>query len=201
MVFSNRERYVAIAVAVAVAIFVLDRYLLTPYLARLEEVDARQQDATEELDKQIHVIRQQRQLRSVWSNIRSGGGLVADRSEAEARLLEALQQWADESGVKVGTRKPEQPVPDGEFLRTGVQFSGTGSTAAIAKFLWRLETAPLPIRVSEMTLRSRRENTDDLTVNLNVSTLSIVPSAQDPQQGGGRAMTSAEAPSLARGGR
>jgi hypothetical protein len=56
-----------------------------------------------------------------------------------------------------------------------------------------------------MTLRSRVENTDDLLLTLNVSTLSILPSADTPDQGrgpggGGRAMAPAGEPSLARGG-
>jgi hypothetical protein len=202
VVFSNRERYVGVAVAVAVAIFALDRYLLSPYLARLEAVDLEQQDATVQLDKQTAVFNDQRRLRKVWSDMRANNALVPDAWQAEAQLMQALQTWADEAGVKVGTRKPEQPVPEAGFVRTGVQFTGTGSTAAISKFLWRLETAPLPIRVSELTLRSRVENTDNLTVNLNVSTLSIVPTPETARQpAGGRAAAPADAPSFATGGR
>ena len=205
MVFSKRERYVAIAVGAAVAIFALDRYLLSPYLSRLEKVRVDQQEATLTLDQQSKLFREQRQLRKVWSEMRSGGSLVSDSFQAEAQLMQALQTLADETGVKVSGRKAEQPVREGDFYRTGVQFGGTGSTASISKFLWRLETAPLPIRVSEMTLRSRQENTDNLTVNLNVSTLSILPSADTPDEGGrpgggGRAAGPEGAPLLARGG-
>jgi hypothetical protein len=204
VVFSNRERYVAIAVAAAVAIFGADRYLLTPYMARLDKARTDQEVASLKLDSQTKTLRQQRELRKVWSDMRSRGSLVPDAFQAEAQLMQALQALADETGVKVSGRKAEQPVREGDFYRTGVQFGGTGSTASISKFLWRLETAPLPIRVSELTLRSRQPNTDELIVTLNVSTLSIVPSADTPDQagpgGGGRAMAPAGEPSPARGG-
>ena len=205
MVFSKRERYVAIAVALAVGVFAVDRYLLTPYLTRLDEVGIKQLEATRQLEEQTRLFNRQAQLQDVWTAMRSGGALVPDASEAEAQLMNALQEWADESGVKVGTRKAEQPVPAGDFKRTGVQFSGRGSMASVSRFLWRLETAHLPIRVSELTLRANRENTDDLIVQLNVSTLSIVPGTDRPAgdrggPGGGRAMAPAATPLLARGG-
>ena len=52
-----------------------------------------------------------------------------------------------------------------------VQAAGTGSMNAVSRFLWRVETAGIPLRVKEMQLGSRKEGADDLTVQLRLSTI------------------------------
>ena len=175
MVFSNRERYVGIAVAAAVAVFAIDRYLWTPYTERLAVAHQKLEEASLKEQQAALVVRQQKELKPVWAQMRSEGRLVPNESEAEGQLAASFTEWADESGVRLSGRRSEQPIKEGDFFRIGYQVSGTGSTAAVSRFLWHVETAKLPIRVNEMSLNARRENTDDLTVRLTVSTLSIVP--------------------------
>jgi hypothetical protein len=63
---------------------------------------------------------------------------------------------------------------------------------AVSRFLWRVETAKVPIRVKEMQLGSRKEGADDLTLTLRLSTLYQAPQPILP--------TEAAAPAPAEGG-
>jgi hypothetical protein len=51
---------------------------------------------------------------------------------------------------------------------------------SIARLTWALETAQIPVRVNEMTITPRKEGTDDLQIQLSVSTLST-PEALEKQ--------------------
>jgi hypothetical protein len=194
VVFSNRERYVAIAVGLAVLVFALDRYLLTPYLTRSDAANIQLQQVIKEQEDARRIYQRQSRLGGVWTDMRRTGGLVADASEAEAQLADALEEWFQESGMRSESRKPDRPIAEGEFYRIGFQVSGFGSTAQVGKFLHLLETAKVPVRINDIQLRSRRENTDDLSLRINLSTLCVMPSSENPNR------TAAPAAAAARGG-
>ncbi len=46
---------------------------------------------------------------------------------------------------------------------------------AASRLLWSLETASIPVRVTEMHITPRKEGTDDLSVQLSISTLCLLP--------------------------
>ena len=46
---------------------------------------------------------------------------------------------------------------------------------AVARFLWEMESADLPLRIHDVQLGSRTEGRDDLSVQLHFSTLYAPP--------------------------
>jgi len=63
---------------------------------------------------------------------------------------------------------------------------------AIARFLWRVETAGIPIRLKELQLGSRKEGTDDLTLQLRLSTLYQATPSPAPTSGAAAARSTGE---------
>ena len=49
--------------------------------------------------------------------------------------------------------------------------------AQIGKFMYRIQTAGSPVRVSDLTVSSRKEGNDDLTFVVGVSTIFLAPEA------------------------
>ena len=41
----------------------------------------------------------------------------------------------------------------------------------IARFLWHIQTANIPVRISELTLSTRKEGTDDLQLSMTLATM------------------------------
>jgi hypothetical protein len=65
--------------------------------------------------------------------------------------------------------------------------AGTGNMRAVARFLYLAETTTLPLRIRELQIGSRKEGTDDLSVQLKLSTLYMgLESAEAPQAAGGK---------------
>jgi hypothetical protein len=76
--------------------------------------------------------------------------------------------------------KPER-LPDKRSLQEiSFRAAGTGSMSAVSRFLWRLEASKVTIRVKELQLGSRKEGTDDLTLQLRLSTLYQAPEPPAP---------------------
>jgi hypothetical protein len=57
---------------------------------------------------------------------------------------------------------------------------------AIAMLVYRVETAPIPLRVDDLHVTPKREGGDELQVQLTVSTLGRKPNAGPQERGASR---------------
>ena len=103
-------------------------------------------------------------------------GLRADDSTALSRTQQMLQTWARTAGFQPDALSSERaPAQKGPFeaVNFSVDFNtaGNDSMRQIAKFLWSIESATIPIRLNSIRIQSTREGTDQLNVKLVVSAL------------------------------
>ena len=64
---------------------------------------------------------------------------------------------------------------------------GTGTMKSLAGLLWKIQTAGIPIKVTDLTLVSHKEGQDDLTITLSLSTVYTPPPAFASSSGGSAA--------------
>ena len=174
MKLSKRERYIAIAVGVVVALVVLDQVVLSPYFDAISDLKTQTDAAIAKQAENTALFDKQARLKTVWDDIIKGG-LKADDSAAESQALNAALDWAQTAGVNISAVKPERTTVVNEFEVIGFHLTGNGSTPAIARLLNSFETGSIPVRVDDMTLNPRKEGTDDLTIQLSLSTLCLKP--------------------------
>ena len=183
MILSKRERLVVAATLIAVAAFLLDRYALTPVLDALAALEARKQNMIGDVARAGDLLERQHQLGPKWREM-NAAGLKRDPTEAESQMLHAVQNWSQEAGLRLTSLKPER-LPDKRSLQEiSFQAAGTGTMNAVSRFLWRIETAKVPIRVKELQVGSRKEGADDLTLQLRFSTLYQAPQRPLPGDAG-----------------
>jgi hypothetical protein len=113
----------------------------------------------------------------------NAGGLKSDVPSAESQLVHALSVWTKESGLNLSSIKPERAKPEGKWIQINTNAAASGPQAAIAKFLWRLETTSIPVRITDMTVTTKKEGLDDLQLQIGVSTLCPNPDADKPEPG------------------
>ena len=82
-----------------------------------------------------------------------------------------MRDWAQEAGLTLWSMKPERLDQEDDLREIMFQAAATGPMSAVSRFLWRIETTSIPLRVKEVQLSSRREGTDALSLQLRVSTL------------------------------
>jgi Tfp pilus assembly protein PilO len=182
MILSRRERLIIAATLIVVAMLVLDRYAVTPLLNARDAADAQKQGLLDEMDRGRATLASEREIDPKWQKM-VAAGLKQDPTEAESQVLHAVGDWATEAGLRLSSMKPER-VPEKKHLQEiTFQATGTGSMNAVARFLWRVETAGIPIRLKELQLGSRKEGTDDLTLQLRLSTLYQAATPPAPTSG------------------
>jgi len=170
MAFTKRERLILLVMVAVLGALVLDRFALTPLLDRRQEVQTRRDALLSEMARAESLLHRRRVIGPRWRRMMAEG-MKRDPGEAESQVLRAIGAWADEARLDLVSLRPERS--DEETLLPEIEFraTGTGSMAAVSRFLWRLETAAIPLRVKALELASRREGTDNLSIQLKVSTL------------------------------
>ena len=121
-------------------------------------------------------------------------GLKRDPTEAESQVLHALRDWSEQTGVNLSALRPERSTEKTDLREITFHTTGSGSMNSIARFIWCLQTAELPIKVKMLRLGSRKEGIDDLSLELRFSTLYLAThlpspveaSAQNVQKGTGQ---------------
>jgi len=179
MFLSKRERFIIAATVIVVALLVLDRYVVSPLLECCDRAAALKESKLADIQRGQDLLARNREIGPKWREM-IAGGLKRDPAEAESQILHAVGDWARDAGLKMSSVKPER-MPDKRSLQEiSFQAAGTGPMNAVARFLWRLETSKVPIRIKELQLGSRKEGTDDLTLQLRLSTLYQAPEPPAP---------------------
>lgn len=176
MVLSRREKLVAVGAVAAVALLSLDRFVLSPFFQQRDQLQARINTARTQLARAQTMISRSREAKTEWRS-RVAAGLKSDPAEAESQVLHALWRWAEEARLDRPQRKPDRLPHKGRLGVIAFQASGTGRLDGVRRLLWQLQTTSLPLRISEVTITSRKEGTDDLTFQFRLSTLYVPPEA------------------------
>jgi hypothetical protein len=188
MILNQREKYIAYGSAAAVLLLVLDYFVLSPYLDERDAIAQRSTALYQKVDDENSLFERERHLKKIWEELQKGG-LNVDASTAESQAQQAVIDWADASGMTLTGLRPGKTTPEGKFLVISFNVTGTGAMPDIARMLWSLETATIPVRVSDMQLKPRKEGTDDLLATFTLSTLCLPPESQSADH----ALTSASA--------
>ena len=185
MVFTSRERIILTATLLAFSILALDRYLATPLLDRYEQTEARRDALHAELDRADSLLKRSELLAPRWRQMLTKG-LQRELAEAESQVLHALGNWAVEVGLEISSLKPERSSENTKLPEITFHVAGTGSMAAVSRFLWLVETAPIPVKLKVLQLGAQQEGTDNLTLQLRLSTLYMAASEGTKGQREGR---------------
>jgi hypothetical protein len=171
---AKRERYIAIIAGVVLGILVLDWYVLTPLVEQRNLLATRRQNLEREVENALKLFETSKQMTRKWGEMRSGG-MKQDASDAESQLLNTVRGWSSEAGLTLSAIRPERVGKSHDLQEIGFQAAGNANLRAAANLLYRLETTSQPIRIRELQITSRSDGSDDLSVQLRLSTLCPMP--------------------------
>lgn len=188
MVLTQRERHIVTATIVTLSLLGVYQFVVTPYFDHRKTIAEERKKLDDEKETASHLFSRQDRLRKVWTEIQKGG-LKTDPSEADSQVYNALLNWAATAGVDVPALKPDRSMQEGKFQINSYHVMLSGPLRAMSRMLWAVETANIPVRVNEIQIRPQKEGTDDLSVQLSVSTLCLLP---DSVKSGKTAVSSAD---------
>jgi hypothetical protein len=178
VVLSKRERYIAIAVVAVLGVLGLDRFFVSPLLARMQEANKKVEDAEDKLKDADRLFDRNKHLNRKWANM-GGKALKASQSEAEGQLLSTINDWARRSGMNLVSVQPQRTEKDRGFLSVTYRATGSGRVSEIRDFLSAVDRASIPVSITDMTIQARREGTDDLSISMSIATISDLGAPAD----------------------
>jgi hypothetical protein len=108
------------------------------------------------------------------------GGLQNDASKTESKVLHALRDWSEKHGVTLASVKPDHIDGEGKLHEITFLVTGTGSMSALGEFLWQVEATSMPLRIKELQIGSRREDGNDMSVQLRISAIYFTTQTDTP---------------------
>lgn len=169
MVLSKRERIILIAAIACVGLFVVNKFVVEPIQAKLDEMEAQRQQLLGDLNEAELLIGNHSRMQNKWKAMLSDG--LRSDAEAESRVLGALRQWSGDAGLALSSIKPERISSDGGLQEMIFTVAGKGTLDSVARFLWQIETAALPVKIKDMQLGSSSESGDSMSLQLHLSAL------------------------------
>ena len=188
MILSKREQRIAVISAAGLVLLAIYYMVLSPYLDERDANATRSTDLYQKLSDANAIFDRERQLRKVWQEMQQG--LNVDASTAESQAQQAVIDFADASGMTLTGLRPGKTSPgEDNFQIISFNVTGTGAMPDIARMLWALESSSIPVRVSDIQLKPRKEGTDDLLAQFTLSALCLPPGSPESDH----ALTSASA--------
>jgi hypothetical protein len=187
VVLSKREKYIGIGAMAAVALLGINSLIVGPYFDRTAALQEDKRAAAKTLGDNQNLLRLQRSKQAEWNQMLSNG-LQADDSTAQSRTQQMIQTWTRVANINLESINSEHvSTQKGPFqvINFSLDFntSGPDSMRQIARFLWSIESARIPIRLNDIKIQATREGTDQLNVKLVVSALYMPPTGQSAAAG------------------
>jgi len=183
MVLSKRERMVALAALLIVGAFVLDKSVLGPGWRKLQATENQKQELLAQVVEAQNLFERRSLLERKWKRMLSDG--LRNDAEAESRVARALGDWAGDTRLTLTSVKPERAAGDKGLQEMTFMVAGKGRLDAVARFLYNVETAEMPIKVKDLQLGSAGESGDSMSLQLTLSALYLgagPKSSDEPSQ-------------------
>src|SRR2546423_8629138 len=179
VVLSKRERSIGIVTGVVVSILLLDWVAVEPLLAQKDVLDSQIAKQRKDLDRANQLFRTSRTMNRRWAQLTTGQ-LQHNASQAESQVQNAVRVWAQDSGLTLSSVTPARADKEKDFQKITFRAAVSGGMAQVARFLYRIEYADIPVRVTDLQLARHPEGgaSDELTLSLG-----LTPIYQPPREG------------------
>ncbi len=166
----------------AIALLGINSLVIGPYYEKRDALQDQEAADTKTLQDNKLLLYKEQSLQSDWKEMLASGLESAD-STAKSKTQTSRQASARSANINLESLSSDHVATQkGPFqvINFNLDFNSTGnqSMRQIARILWSIESADIPIRLNDMKISTAREGTDNLDVKLIVSSLYMPPTAQ-----------------------
>ena len=169
MGLSKRERIILIATIACVGLFVAVKFVIDPVQAKRDDMESQRLQLMGDLNEAELLIGNHGRMQKKWDTMLSDG--LRSETEAESRILSALREWSGAANMALSSIRPERLSSDKGLQEMIFTVAGRGTLESVARFLWQIETAALPVKIKDMQLGSSSEAGDSMSLQLHLSAL------------------------------
>jgi hypothetical protein len=187
---SKREKVIAGVAALFIAGPILNSIVIEPLQSRNASLNSDIAAAQNELERTSRLFDTSKSARREWASM-AGTALYPDRPRAESQILNHVREWAQEAGISLNSQKPERDEKEKEFQRITFRVTASGTMSQVGRFLHRIQTATIPVRITDLQLSSHRDGQDGLSLSVALATIYMPPQEQN-KPGAGRTIAGME---------
>ncbi len=177
MKIENRQQFLVGLTIAAAALFVGVNFIFTPLGGWWSSRQARIKVLQTQVAEGRQLIKREAGIRSRWDGMRQNA-LPPNTSLAEQNLLQAVSEWAHNSGVELTSVMPQWKSDSTNYLTLACRVEAAGDLGTLSQFIYDLEKGPLALRLDAMELTSRDASGQQLTLGLELNGLALVTEAK-----------------------
>ncbi len=169
MVLSKQERILVIVTVLVLGAWAVNAAVITPLGRMRRQTTNEKLELESQLSQAQNTFDRRKLLERKWKGLLSEG--MQSDADAESRIARALNEWSRQTGLALSSMKPERTVTDKGMNEVVFVIAGEGSLEGVASFLYRVETAELPVKVTSMQLGSSSESGNSMSLQLRLSAI------------------------------
>ena len=170
MVCTKRERRFFWTTLVVMVLLVSDRCVINPGLEALDSVSEEKQRLDAEVSARRRVLKGSTARARQWQEMIENG-LLDDPSAAQSSMLHALEEWSEQSRVRLTSVTPPRSTRDRGLRDIVFTIAGKGDMASIGECVWLIEQTSKPVKITNLQLVSTNASGRDLNLTLTHSML------------------------------
>ena len=109
-------------------------------------------------------------IRSRWQQM-TNNALPNSTSAAEQKLFQAIDGWAQDSGVVISAITPQWKHDSDDYMTLECRVDAAGDLGKLSRFLYSVERDPMALRLELVELSSRDKDGQQLSLGLQLSGL------------------------------
>ena len=181
---TKRQQTLAFAAIACIVLLAGKPLVLSPLMSSWKARSARLAKMKDDFKTGTFKISREASIRNQWDGIRNNA-LPDEKSQAEGKMYEAFQRWANASSISVNGIRPNWK--DGEERNRKIEYrtlecrvDASGSLGNLTRFLFEVESDPMGLKIESVDLTSRDEYGSQLQLSLEVSALQLVKTQTPP---------------------
>lgn len=177
MAIKNREKFLTIAALAVVVLLLGDKFVLSPLTNAYNARKAKIATLNTRLASGRLLLERESSIRQRWELIQTNS-LPTDISAAENMVLKSVDRWAQSSRITFTSIKPQWKQFDEEFVTLDCRADASGNMQAVARFLYELESDPMPLKVEEIEITAKDNDGQLLALGVRFSAMMLTGGAK-----------------------
>ena len=177
MEIKNRQQFLVMLTIAVAALYILVNFVITPLSAWWSQRALQIHDLSQKIADGRQLLRRESYIRAQWSQMQTNA-LPVNTSQAEQQVLHSFDDWSRDSGAELTSLMPQWQSDATNYLTLDLRVEASGDIGMLTRFLYDLESSPVPLQVSSVELGAHDNEGQQLTLSLEINGLALVPSSQ-----------------------
>ena len=179
-----RQKLLPIVVGVCVGLVFLAYAIIEPALRAWSAQGERLAALRRKVDSGRKLLEREKIIRGRWAEMQRAN-LPGDNSAAGGDILSAVNRWKLASGIGLSAFNPQwQEHEDLGYDENECRATATGDQVTLGRFLYELETDPIPVNLEECEIATRDAKGQQLTLTARFSFARLAADTGNYNNGG-----------------